>query len=63
MLQFLIFIVHFHVFDGAGYPFKLSRPIPLDRFHIETMGCFTITALSMEGEGGPSTGCQTHSNA
>ena len=73
----------------------MELPIPtslvdrslLTRFHMETMGCFTIkqlyqwrfvtctigifrqTDLSQEvirltaGDGGPSTGCQTHSNA
>ena len=91
MLQFLIFIVHFkrHVFDGATYPYKPSRPIPLERIsHGNKRLFYYRTALSMDichmhmyyrhflpdnlsqeairltaGDGGPSTGCHTHSNA
>ena len=70
----------FHVFDGAAYPYKPSRPIPLDPISHGNKGLFYYRkALSMEifhqtdlgqeairltaGDGGPSTGCQTHSNA
>ena len=85
MLQFLIFIVHFNVFDGAAYPYKpiVDRSL-LTRVHMETKGCFTIEQLYQwrsvivytmgilrqteairltAGDGGPSTGFQTHSNA
>ena len=38
----------FHVLDGAAYPYKLSRPIPLDPISHENEGLFYYrTALSM----------------
>ena len=94
------------MFDGAAYPCKPSRPIPLDPISHGNEGLFYYrTALSMDichmhmyyrhflpdrlksvtciciisifrqtdlgqeairltaGDGGPSTGCRTHSNA
>ena len=48
MLQLLIFIVH-SMLDGAAYPYKLSRPIPLDPISHENEGLFYYrTALLME---------------
>ena len=87
MLQFFLFFCTFHVFDGAAYPYKPNRTIPLDLISHGNEGLFySRTALSMEichstigiflqtdlgqeairltaGDGGPSTGCQTDSNA
>ena len=71
MLQFLKFYSTFHVFDGAVYPYKPSRPIPLDPISHGNEGLFYCRkVLSMEichsitaGDGGPSSGFQTHSNA
>ena len=68
------------MFDGAAYPYKPNRPIPLDPISHGNEGLFHYRkALSMEifrqidlgqeairltaGDGGPSTGCQKHSNA
>ena len=48
MLQLFIFST-FHVLDGAAYPYKRSRPIPLDPISHENEGLFYYrTALSME---------------
>ena len=39
----------FHVFDGAAYPYKLSRPLPLEPISHGNDGLFYYrTALSME---------------
>ena len=79
MLRVFYFYSTFHVFDGAAYHYKPSRPIPLDPISHGNEGLFYYRkALSMEifrqtdlgqeairltaGDGGLSTGCQTHSN-
>ena len=45
MLQFFYFYSTFHVFDGAAYPYKPSRPIPLDPITNRNEGLFTIEQL------------------
>ena len=48
MLQFYFYST-FHVFDGAAYPYKPSRPIPLDPISHGNEGLFYYrTALSTD---------------